>query len=69
MLRVLGECWSALPSPRRVTLHYINGCIEADVELALEQAPDRARVDELGAAYLAAVGDRCPVKGVRLLFS
>ena len=69
VLRVLRECWSALPAPRRVTLHYINGCIEADVELALEQAPDRARVDELGAAYLAAVGDRCPVKGVRLLFS
>ena len=69
VLRVLRECWSALPAPRRVTLHYFNGRIEADVELALEHAPDRARVDELAAAYLAAVGDRCPVKGVRLLFS
>jgi cation diffusion facilitator family transporter len=68
VLRALEGCWAGLPGPKRVTLHYIGGAIEADVELPLELAGNREQVDSLERAFRGAVKG-APVTSVKLLFS
>lgn len=69
VIRALRESWATLPVPKRITLHYIGGRIEADVELPLENAHERTQAEALRMTYLDAIPPRCPVSGVHLLFS
>ena len=69
VLGTLRERWRDLPQAKRLTLHYIGGHIEVDVELPLEQADDRAGAETLASAFRAALRDEDRVSEVRLLFS
>ncbi|MCB1740637.1 MAG: cation transporter [Gammaproteobacteria bacterium] len=73
VVALLETAWAELPTPRRITLHYIAGSIEAEVELPLEQVDDRAAADTLNERFRAAVATEqtlAPlVSRVRLLFS
>lgn len=71
IVRRLHERWHGLNDVdriRRVTLHYLAGQIEVEVELPLELADNRERVAAMREAFSAAATDD-EIAGVRLLFS
>jgi cation diffusion facilitator family transporter len=69
VLQRLEARWASLPAAKSVTLHYIDGHIDVDVELPLEVAGDRASAEALERAYRDAVAGDALIVGVRLIFS
>jgi cation diffusion facilitator family transporter len=71
MLERLQNRWRHLDAAAdisRVTLHYLNGKVQVELELPVSLAPDRKSVERLAADFRDAVADEPDVGDVRLLF-
>ena len=65
----LEQAWADIPAAaevRRLDLHYLDGHLYVDVELPLELAPDRARIEAIEAQLRAAACADPDVADVRV---